>query len=319
MTDWQATLSNITAAQSDTDLAPLSFMARSETQLTEHSYQNDTNLVEKIVKKAATSFYWGMRILPQDRREAMFALYALCREADDIADEEGSNQQKLQALSSWKTEIGLLYRTDTHITDFRTAIGRELFKAHQRFTLTHTDLIEIINGMAMDVMAIQAPDWDIFDLYCDRVASAVGRVCVRIFGIPDTIATDLAYHQGRALQITNILRDLREDANRDRLYLPRNILHKYQISEITPEQVLQHPNLPKVAQALGRIAEKHYLKTHRLLTDCPKDSARPSQIMAAIYEDRFHLLKQQGWHQILTPIQQSKWRKLCVALKAAYL
>lgn len=316
--DLQASLGGVTALQSATDLAPLDFMARSETALAALPHKDDADLVEQIVKKAATSFYWGMRILPQQRRDAMFALYAFCREVDDIADEEGSDQAKAQALSGWKTEIDLLYHTETQLSDFRTAIGRQLFQAHQAFDLQREDFFAIIDGMAMDAVAIQAPSWDAFDLYCDRVASAVGRVSVCIFGTPKQFAIDLAYHQGRALQITNILRDIEEDAGRDRLYLPRNILQQYQIEDSVPSKVLTHPNLPQVAEALGAIAEQHYLETNKILAQCPAESAKPSRIMAAIYEDGFNMLKQQGWHKILTPVRQSKWRKLYVALKAAY-
>ena len=169
----------------------------------------------------SSSFYSAMRILPERRREAMFVLYGFCRTVDDIADERGpaTAAERLAALDRWRADIGAMFagRAPDHLA--------ALDEARRSYGLAQEDFDAVIDGMAMDALEdIRAPDWATLDLYCDRVASAVGRLSVRIFGLPDDPGVALAYHLGRALQLTNILRDIDEDASAGRLYLPHEAL-----------------------------------------------------------------------------------------------
>ena len=156
----------------------------------------------------------AMRILPKPRREAMFSLYGFCRMVDDIADERGSStsSQRIADLERWRAEIAALFaaRAPLHLAGLDEAV--------RRYDLGQKDFDAIIDGMEMDAARdVRAPDWETLDLYCDRVASAVGRLSVRIFGLDPEPGDALAHHLGRALQLTNILRDIDEDAAMGRL------------------------------------------------------------------------------------------------------
>ncbi len=182
--------------------------------------QADLAAVEAIVRAAGTSFYRGMAVLPPDRRHAMYAIYAFCRIVDDIADEEADFADKPPRLDAWRQRIAGLYRGEAD-----DAVTRVLLLAVRRFGLRRQDFLAVIDGMQMDAEApIVAPDLPKLDLYCDRVAAAVGRLSVRAFGDASADADRVAYALGRALQLTNILRDVAEDAERGRLYLPREWL-----------------------------------------------------------------------------------------------
>jgi phytoene synthase len=164
---------------------------------------------------AGSSFYLGMRILPKERREAMYAIYAFCRAVDDVADGSEPRPIRAASLEGWRHDIDALFAGQP--------AGRAAFlkPSVDRFELRRASFHEIIDGMASDVEAdFRAPDWASLDLYCDRVASAVGRLSCQIFGLPQPEGDRLAHHLGRALQLTNILRDLDEDCAIGRLYLP---------------------------------------------------------------------------------------------------
>jgi len=165
---------------------------------------------------SGSSFYAAMRILPREQREAMFQIYSFCRQVDDIADSHGPREERLAALQKWRDDIDALYRGQppARLSDYVASV--------KRFDLQRADFLAIVDGMEMDVpQDIRAPDLATLDLYCDRVASAVGRLSVRVFGLPQEDGILLAHHLGRALQLTNILRDIDEDAALGRLYLPR--------------------------------------------------------------------------------------------------
>ena len=180
----------------------------------------DLAAVEAIVRAAGTSFYRGMRVLPADRRAAMYAVYAFCREVDDIVDDEGDFAGKVPLLAAWRARIAGLYRGEAD-----GPVTRVLLAAVARYGLRAEDFVAVIDGMQMDAeTVIVAPDLATLDLYCDRVAAAVGRLSVRAFGDASPAADRVAFALGRALQLTNILRDVAEDAARGRLYLPREWL-----------------------------------------------------------------------------------------------
>ena len=165
---------------------------------------------------SGSSFYAGMRVLPKAEREAMFAIYGFCRLVDDIADDQQGNAAgRMAALDTWRADLDSLYAGGP---PGQAALVAE---AVRRFHLDRADFEAVIDGMAMDVdRDIRWPNWAELDLYCDRVASAVGRLSVRVFGMDEAPGIELAYHLGRALQFTNILRDIDEDAEIGRVYLP---------------------------------------------------------------------------------------------------
>ena len=176
-------------------------------------------------RAAGSSFFWAMRLLPRQRRRAMNALYAFCREVGDIADGEASRSLKQTLLLNWRSEIAHLYAGRP-----RHTVTRSLNEAIHLYGLRCDDFLAIIDGMEMDARRdIRAPSFAELDRYCERVAVAVGRISVRIFGEASPAGERVAAELGRALQLTNILRDLAEDAQPHRLYLPRELLHAHGI------------------------------------------------------------------------------------------
>ena len=193
-------------------------------------------------RASRSSFYRGMRILPRAQREAMFEIYSFCRAVDDIADDPGPRERRREQLAQWRADIDAVYRGAP------PAELAGLAQAVRTFDLQREDFIAIIDGMEMDVVAdIRAPDRPTLDLYCDRVACAVGRLSVRVFGMEHDAGIALAHHLGRALQLTNILRDLDEDASLGRLYLPRELL---QAAGITADRAARGAGEPGDRQSL---------------------------------------------------------------------
>src|SRR5262249_3468963 len=148
---------------------------------------------EQVVARSGTSFYWSMRLLPPDQRAAMFAVYAFCREIDDIADGDDPTPQKLAALAEWRAEIDRVFLSLQGASTARSATGRSLMAPVRRFALARADFIALIDGMEMDATGpIVAPDWATLRLYCARVAGAVGLLSVKIYGLPDAEGKALA-------------------------------------------------------------------------------------------------------------------------------
>ncbi|MGB9326350.1 MAG: squalene/phytoene synthase family protein, partial [Pseudolabrys sp.] len=183
-------------------------------------------------RAGGSSFYLAMRILGREKRAAMFEIYSFCREVDDIADEDRPRARRLELLSMWRKDIDALYSGSI------PSGLKNLANAISRFGLRKDDFLAVIDGVEMDARAdIRGPSLNELDLYCDRVACAVGRLSVRVFGMDDSDGKALAHHLGRALQLTNILRDIDEDADVGRLYLPKEALALAGIENSDPKVV----------------------------------------------------------------------------------
>ena len=243
-------------------------------------------------EKAASgsSFYAGMRVLPREKRQAMFDVYAFCRAVDDIADGDAHQDDPAGAMQRWRDEIDALY-----------AGGAPGETAHlaphvAHYGLKREDFVAVIDGMDMDLRGpIVAPDAATLDLYCDRVASAVGRLSVRIFGIEESVGVELAHHLGRALQLTNILRDIDEDAERGRLYLPREALLAAGMTELTPAAVVAHPGLAEACAPLLAQAHAHFEAAQHIMERAPRAAVKAPRLMAAAYADVLVRLEKRGF------------------------
>ena len=270
----------------------------------------DLQAVETIVKRAGTSFFRGMKVLPRDRRAAMYAIYAFCRIVDDVADEPAPLPQKLAGLDEWRAKVAGLYegRSDDAVT-------RVLLLAVGRYGLRQEDFQAVIDGMAMDTAtAIVAPDLATLDLYCDRVAAAVGRLSVRAFGDGSPAADEVAWHLGRALQLTNILRDIAEDAGRGRLYLPREWLDDAGVPH-DPQEAIRHPALPALCARMAAQAQRHFGSARAAMARCNPRAMKPARLMGATYAALLDRLHQRGWAHPEVPVKLSRWRKILIALK----
>ncbi|MBT4220325.1 MAG: presqualene diphosphate synthase HpnD [Rhodospirillaceae bacterium] len=266
---------------------------------------------EAMVRTAGTSFYWAMRLLPIHKRRAMFAIYAFCREVDDIADEVGETADKHKRLSDWREEVERLYAGKAS-----TPISVALSGPMLAFGLNKRDLLDVIDGMEMDAgERVRIADSQELDLYCDRVACAVGRLSNRVFGIDEETGDIIANALGQALQLTNILRDVAEDAERDRMYLPRDLLGRHGIDTDDVAEVLAHPNLRDVCLELADICQQRFTEADAALAECNRRQMRPAIIMMEIYRRIFQRLQKQGWRDFKKPVAISKLHKLWVALR----
>lgn len=276
------------------------------------TYSEAMKDVRARVRAAKTSFASGMGILPVPRREAMYALYAFCREVDDIADDSPTEETREKGLALWRARIRKLFATK----EPEDSITAALLPALDLFGLIEEDFQAIIEGMEMDAReAIRAPSLAKLDLYCDRVASAVGRVSVRIFGDASADAMQVAHHLGRALQMTNILRDLAEDAARGRLYLPEEFLQQAGIASRDPAAVLKDPALPAACRALAETAKKHFAAADAVLKRAAWYPMRPARAMRDYYRAILNKLVATGWKNPARRVSLSLPHKLLIALK----
>jgi phytoene synthase len=275
----------------------------------------DADSIAAIVGRSGSSFYWAMMLLSNERRTAMFAIYAFCRAVDDVADEPGETVAKRAALAEWRREIGRLYEGTP-----QSIIGRELQAAVRRFGLRREDFLAVIDGVEMDVgEPIRAPSMAELDLYCARVASAAGHLSIRAFGTPPEAGQPVAESLGRALQLTNILRDLAEDAAIGRLYLPRELLVAHGIETRDPAAALTHPALPKVCSDLAALAEWHFARAANAMAKCPRATTRSARVMMKIYQQLLRRLVARGWTHLSEPVAVPKIMKLLIAARCALL
>jgi squalene synthase HpnD len=263
---------------------------------------------------SGSSFYAAMRILPREQREAMFQIYSFCRQVDDIADSEGPRGERLAALQQWRDDIDALYRGQppARLSDYVASV--------RTFDLQRADFLAIVDGMEMDVpQDIRAPDLATLDLYCDRVASAVGRLSVRVFGLPHDDGILLAHHLGRALQLTNILRDIDEDAAIGRLYLPREGLLHAGITGDDPLKVISDRGLPKVCAPLVERARMNFAEADAVMARNQRRVVRAPRIMSKYYRAILELLVARGFAAPRTPVRVSKITRLAIVLRYAFI
>ena len=270
--------------------------------------------IRRRVEAAGTSFYWAMRLLPQERRDGMYAVYAFCREVDDIAD-DWPEAERPAGLAAWHDEIEAIYAGRP-----RQLIARALEVPVARFHLRKADFHDVIDGMEMDAAeAIRAPDMATLDAYCARVAGAVGHLSVHVFGDPGEAAHQVADSLGRALQLTNILRDLAEDAERGRLYLPRELLDRHGIRSDDPATVLRHPALPAVCRDLAALALQHFDTAETAMRRASRRAMRPAAVMGAFYRAMLDALVEAGWRNPAARVSLSKSRKLWLVLRHGFV
>jgi squalene synthase HpnD len=274
---------------------------------------DDAAVVTAATRAAGTSFYRGMTVLSVQRRVAMYGIYAFCRAIDDIADEEAPLATKQAGLDAWHRRIEALAQGgDDPVT-------RVLREASLRYALRREDFYAIIDGMAMDAGApIIAPDAAFLDLYCDRVASAVGRLAIRVFGEVSVAGDAVAHHLGRALQLTNILRDVAEDAARGRIYLSREALLAAGVP-LDPSIILTSPGLPRAMAVIGTEADAHFAAAEQAMRRCNRRAVRPARMMAAAYRPLLDRMRRTGFAHPEHRPRLSIARKLLLATQLLLL
>jgi phytoene synthase len=262
---------------------------------------------------SGSSFYVAMRVMPKAERTAMFAIYSFCRMVDDIAD-DGTHPRAARAteLDRWRADLAALYAGKP--------AGRAGFlkEAVHDFGLRQADFLAVIDGMDMDVAAdIRAPDLATLNLYCDRVASAVGRLSTRIFGMDEAPGLELAHRLGHALQLTNILRDIDEDAAIGRLYLPREFLAKAGLLTTDPNAAIGDPRVDGACRALAALALDHFAAADRLLRSKPRGRLLAPRLMSAVYRALLRDMLAEGWLPPRRRVRVGKPRLLWIAARCS--
>lgn len=280
----------------------------------EKSPQSAEAYVEALARKSGSSFLAGMRMLSAEKRQAMFAVYAFCREVDDIADEEGTPDEKRRLLAEWRTELDCLFDGSP-----QSAIGRALTGPVKRYGLRKTDFLAVIEGMEIDAApSVRVADDAELAIYCDRVACAVGRLSCAVFGVPADLGDPLSNVLGQALQLTNILRDLHEDGLRDRLYVPASLLLEHGISpDAEIATMFGEGAFPGVCDVLAERTRKFYAEAEIAAAACDRRAVRPAVIMMEVYRRIFDALIHRGWGgpMLTKAVRLSTARKLWVVLR----
>jgi squalene synthase HpnD len=271
-------------------------------------------LATEITARSGTSFSAGMAILPKPRRHAMRALYAFCRVVDDIADGDFPQEEKRAALSAWRGEIDALFAGKPV-----SAVGRALSEPIKRYDLPKAEFIHMIDGMQTDADGpVVAPSGHALALYTRQVAGSVGTLSMRIFGAwRGEVSERFALSLADALQITNILRDVEEDARIGRIYLPIEALSAHGIPPV-PETIADHPALPAIRQEFGLEARALYDQARLLATRHSRAQLRPALMMMGAYEGYLDAMEARGWRDI-DGLGLSKREKLLRGLRYAWI
>jgi phytoene synthase len=265
-------------------------------------------------RAAGSSFYWAMRILPPAQRDAMFEIYAFCRAVDDIADSDDPRPVRHAQLAQWRLDIDRLY------AEHPPAPLRGLAQATRAYHLAREDFLSVIDGMEMDVTNnICAPTLATLDYYCDCVASAVGRLSVRIFGMEREDGTLLAHHLGRALQLTNILRDLDEDASLGRLYLPHEVLQQFGIPTDEIPAALAHPALGEACEDIVVRARSHFAEADKIMARGRRSTVKAPRVMSDVYRMILERMQQRGWAAPRARVRIGRLRLLPLLLRNAII
>ncbi len=271
--------------------------------------------VEAVVRQARTSFYWAMRKLDPDRRRALFAVYAFCRVVDDIADSFEDAEVKLASLAAWRGEVSALYAGKP-----QHPIAKELAHHQPVYNLKHGDFLAVISGMELDAqVTVRLQSMHDLEVYCDQVACAVGRLCVRIFGLDENLGMSLAKELGLALQLTNILRDIAEDAARDRIYLPAQMLRDAGAEGETVQDALTAPHFADVCETIAEKAEYHFKSAQAIMSDAPKQRTAPARMMMGAYKVILSRLRRRGWQDLNVTVGLGRFEKLVIAVRYGFL
>jgi phytoene synthase len=257
---------------------------------------------------SGSSFYYSFLFLPQERRRAITALYAFCREVDDVVDECSDAAVARMKLAWWRNELAAAFHgTPQH------PVARALAEVAPRYHLSEERLNEIVDGMEMDLQYNRYPDFDTLKLYCHRVASVVGLLSAEIFGYQDRRTLEYAADLGMAFQLTNIIRDVGEDARRNRIYLPLDEIGRHGVSEADILQARQTDGFRRLMEFQIERALGYYRAAFDKLPAADRRVQRAGIVMAAIYQTTLDEIRRDGCRVLAQRISLTPIRKLWIA------
>jgi len=257
---------------------------------------------------SGSSFYYSFLFLPGERRRAITALYAFCREVDDVVDEAMEPQLAAAKLAWWRAEVANLFAGQP-----QHPVTRALEPHRDSYGLSAARLNEIIDGMEMDLRQSRYLDWAGLEAYCYRVASVVGLLAAGIFGYRDARTLDYAKHLGIAFQLTNIIRDVGEDARKNRVYLPVEDLRRYGVPAADLLQARETPAFRELMQFEAERARGYYAAAMSALPPADRRAQRPGLIMAAIYRALLEEIQRDGFRVLTQRTALTPLRKFWIA------
>jgi phytoene synthase len=257
---------------------------------------------------SGSSFYYSFLFLPPERRRAITALYAFCREVDDVVDETHDAQLAAVKLAWWRAELANLYAGAP-----QHPVTKALLPFLERYSLSRDRLDEIVQGMEMDLTQTRYLDWPGLERYCYRVAGAVGLLAAGIFGYLDPRTLDYARDLGTAFQLTNIIRDVGEDARRNRIYLPMAELRQFGVPAADILQARETPEFGRLMAFEAARAREHYERAMRALPAADRKAQRPGLIMAAIYRTLLDEIERDGFRVLTRKTSLTPLRKFWIA------
>ncbi len=264
---------------------------------------------------SGSSFYYSFRFLDAARRTAILALYAFCREVDDVVDDVHDAGVARLKLDWWRKEIDRVFAATGEAPQH--PVGKALRRQLPRYELAQEYFLEIIDGMEMDLDCSRYADFSELALYCYRAAGVVGLLSAEIFGYRDRATLDYATALGTALQLTNIIRDVREDADRGRIYLPQDELARFGLSS---EDLFSHRGGDALVELLAfqaARAREYYDKAYGLLPAADRHTQRSGVIMGAIYQATLEEIERDGFRVMEQRISLPPLRKLWIAWRTA--
>jgi len=262
--------------------------------------------------RSGSSFYYSFLFLPPNQRRAITALYAFCREVDDVVDMDGEPAIAAVKLSWWRDEVARLFAGEA-----QHPVTRALTPVITGFDLPQEQFLEIIDGMEMDLVQHRYASFKDLALYCYRVASVVGLLVAEIFGYRDRHTLKYAHDLGIAFQLTNIVRDVYEDAQRNRIYLPLDELQQFGVQEKDILQKKESPAFHDLMRFQAERANRYYDQAFSQLPDEDRYNQRCGLIMAAIYRATLEEVERDGFHVLQHRISLTPLRKLWLACKTA--
>jgi phytoene synthase len=268
---------------------------------------------EYCQEKAAasgSSFYYSFLFLPPERRRAITALYAFCREVDDVVDESSDAQVAATKLAWWRQEIAGLYAGNP-----RHPVSRALAPHLRSFGLEEKNMQDIISGMEMDLTQTRYLDWKGLERYCYHVAGVVGLLAARIFGYTEPRTLEYAKSLGIAFQLTNIIRDVGEDARKNRIYLPMDDLQKFGVPAADILGMRQTDAFHQLMRFQAERARAHYEEAFSALPAADRKAQRPGMIMAAIYRALLEEIERDGFSVLTHRTSLTPLRKFWIAWK----
>jgi phytoene synthase len=268
-----------------------------------------------ITTQSRSNFFLAFRVMPKARRDAIYAVYAYCRLIDDIVDSDAPVESKEAALAAWEKELLTAFSNDRP----RHPIAQALQDAHRRFGIRYEHALLVLKGCQMDLHKRRYATWAELSDYCFHVASAVGLLCIALFGCRHPEASTYAVHLGQALQLTNILRDVAEDAARDRIYVPKEALAEFGVSEQDVLEGKRGPHMLWLLRHLAGRARQEYALARTSLPPGDRRVLLPAEIMGSIYFAVLQEAERQGDAVLLSEVscKLPKHRKLNRVMVAA--